>query len=104
MTRSAISPRFATKMRLNMISRGGIHEEQRLTKLDRLLVFDQDLDDRAGTFRRYLVEKLHGLDETNDRGWGNARAHLDEGFRARLWRRIKSANQRTLDLLVVLGG
>src|SRR5581483_12202541 len=90
-TRNAISPRLATRMRWNMSlvlcplslvpcsfardkgqgtrdgSPGGIDLEQGLTVLNRLLILDQHLGDDAATLGLNLVEDLHRLDHAHDR-------------------------------------
>src|SRR5580700_2127204 len=58
--RSAISPRFAIKIFSNTAS---LDDHQRLAKLDRLCVLEQDLRDGAGLGRGNLVECLHRLDD-----------------------------------------
>src|SRR4051812_25632603 len=62
-TRSAISPRFATRTFLN-IDRPALRDlEQRLTVLHGRAVLDEDRGDRAGDIGLDLVHQLHRLDD-----------------------------------------
>src|SRR3954454_18249521 len=63
-TRSAISPRFATRTFLNMLDRD---LEQRLAVLDRRAILDEDSGDRAGDIGFDLVHELHRLDDAQHR-------------------------------------
>src|SRR5574338_459844 len=68
MMRSAISPRFAMRIFLNMASPAPgsallLHFEQAVAVLDRLAVLAEDLDDGAGDVGLDLVHELHGLDD-----------------------------------------
>src|SRR4051794_4387685 len=66
-TRTAISPRFAMRIFLNMrVSSAGLvllDFEQALTELDRGAGLHQALHDRAGDLGLDLVHQLHGLDD-----------------------------------------
>src|SRR5689334_23460212 len=59
-TRKAISPRLAIRILSNI---GLLDDHQRLVVFDRLLVLDQEGDNRAGARRGDVVEGLHGLDD-----------------------------------------
>ncbi len=52
--------------------------EHRLAEINGLLITNQDLDNRAATFRRYLVENFHRLNDANDGIRRNPVTHLDE--------------------------
>src|SRR5437016_2229745 len=100
MMRSAISPRFATRIRLYIkppvFSRKaqdphgrqlpkqwesllvGIDFEQRLPEFHWLAVVDQHGHDLARDFGRNLVEDLHGLNDANRGGWADMIAHFHE--------------------------
>src|SRR5215470_8961857 len=93
-TRSAISPRLAIKIFSNMDS---FDDQQRLTKFDRLTVFDQDLDDGSGARRRNLVHRLHRLDDEQGVARVDAAADLDIGARAGLGAAIGGADHRRGD-------
>src|SRR6478735_8900932 len=80
MTRNAISPRLAMRMRLNIVL-PDFDLEQRLAVLDRLSVLDEDLHDRAFDLRLDLVHQLHGLDDAEHLALLDARADVDEGRR-----------------------
>lgn len=96
MTRRAISPRLAIRMRWNMdelaevgASRSrdtpedslgrardaeerdagvlGLDEEQNLTVFHRIAVLDQDFSDGPGDIGFDGIEELHGLDQADDR-------------------------------------
>src|SRR5258707_15473202 len=120
-TRNAISPRLAIRIFSNMAVRMtddgcqmaddcgftrlspvvchltsvlSFYNHQRLAKLHRLRVLEQDLDNRAGLRRGNLVEGLHRLDDQEriarlDRG-----AHVAERLGAGLGRPIGSADHR----------
>src|SRR5689334_22728768 len=62
-TRSAISPRLATRTFLNFSRSSGLDLEQRLAVLDGRAVLDQDADDRARDVGLDLVHQLHRLDD-----------------------------------------
>src|SRR5918994_6847222 len=61
MIRSAISPRLAMRIFLNMS--GGLDGEQALAVLNGLAVLDVDADDLPVVFRGDLVHQLHRLDD-----------------------------------------
>src|SRR5579885_2609769 len=64
-TRTAISPRLATRTREMPIALGGLgaNEEQRLLVLHELRVVDQDLDDDPAHPGEHAGEDLHRLDQ-----------------------------------------
>src|ERR1700744_580448 len=63
-TRSAISPRLAIRILSNIASVAALFDDdQRLAKLYRLAVLDENLGHRAGARRRDLIHGLHGLDD-----------------------------------------
>src|SRR6476620_5754821 len=96
-TRSAISPRLAIRIFLNMGCPGSfwrsgrrgswattsLDDEQGLAVLDRLAVLDQDLGDRAGHVGLDLVHDLHGLDDADRVAFLDGAADVDERLRAR---------------------
>src|SRR5262245_25326727 len=63
MTLSAISPRFAMRIFLNIASASGPDGKQRLPVLDRLAALLVDLHELAGRLGLDLVHELHGLDD-----------------------------------------
>ena len=52
--------------------------EHRLTEINGLLITNQNFDNRAATFRRYLVENFHRLNDANDGIRRDPVTHLDE--------------------------
>src|SRR4029077_10194779 len=98
-TRKAISPRFAIRILSNIAAScsGGcgagrsqatlgrsFDDHQRLAKLDRLAVLDENLHHRAGARRRDLIHGFHGFDEEQRVAGLDLAADFDEGPRARL--------------------
>src|SRR3569832_2329439 len=75
MTRTAISPRLATRTFSNML--GGANLEQGLTEFDRLGVLDEDGGDHAASFGLDLVHDLHRLDDADNGVRVNFRADFD---------------------------
>src|SRR3954468_20481215 len=61
-TRTAISPRFATRTRPNISRLRRVELEEGLTELHELRVVDQDAPHPAGVLRLELVEELHRLE------------------------------------------
>src|SRR5690349_13603519 len=92
-TRKAISPRLATRMRWNMRRRSAcrVHLEEHLPVFDRLLVLHQDLGDDAAAIGGDLVEDFHRLDDTDDGVVGHARADTDERLGVGTGCAVKSA-------------
>src|SRR5271167_4252946 len=69
MTRSAISPRLATRIFWNMAGRrlplpAGTDAVEGLAVLDRLPVLDKDANQFAAFVRLDFVHELHGFDDT----------------------------------------
>src|SRR3954468_968190 len=109
--RSAISPRLAIRIFLNIVRRGpprqatrarrrcgaSFDDEERLAELDRLAVLAQDLPDRAGCVRLDLVHDLHRLDDADRLADPDGAADLDEGVGARAGRAVERADHRRLD-------
>src|SRR4051812_37601536 len=109
MTRRAISPRLATRIRWNIVgmspraatgsSSGGIDAEQDGAVLDRLRVLDTDLDDDAVALRLNLVEQFHGLDLADDGLRRHPGADLDVRLELRLLGPVEGADHGALDLV-----
>src|SRR5271170_985000 len=57
--RSAISPRLAIRILSNI----SLDDHQRFAVLHRLAILDQNLDDRAGTWRGNLIHRFHRFDD-----------------------------------------
>src|SRR5271165_4941961 len=94
MTRSAISPRFATRIFLNMklrlASSGQDHAqllfayaEQRHSVLDRVSVRDKRFGEHTRDLRLDLVHQLHGFNDAQHLSLLYRIADLDEGRRTR---------------------
>src|SRR3954470_19091994 len=94
-TRSAISPRFAMRTRLNMGS-GDLDVVEGLAVLDGLAVRGEALHDLALHLGPDLVHDLHGLDDAEDGVLLNLVALLDEGGRVRAGRAIERADHGRL--------
>src|SRR5687767_4101707 len=96
MTRSAISPRLAIRIFLNMrLCR--LDGEQPLAVLHRLSVLDVDAHDFSFVLRSDLVHELHGLDDTEHLVLLDPVADLDERRGTRLGRSIEGPDNRRLD-------
>src|SRR6059058_3257763 len=76
-TRRAISPRLAMRMRLNTRS-AYFDLEERLAVLDCLPVLDEDLHDRALDLGLDLVHQLHRFDDADHLALLDARADVNE--------------------------
>src|SRR5687768_4587716 len=74
--RSAISPRLATRIFLNM-SEGLLDDEQGLAVFHRLAVLAQDLGDGAALVGLDLVQDLHRLDDADGVAFLDLLADLD---------------------------
>src|ERR1051325_1737859 len=102
-TRSAISPRLATKTRERlMLSLGlacGLDDEKRLVVFHELTVLHEDFDDLAAHSRLHGVEDFHDFDQADGRLLVDFRADLDERLRAGLGRRVESPDHRSRDLV-----
>src|SRR5690242_7850436 len=95
-TRSAISPRLATKTRETLIrlSLGltcGLDDEKGLAVFDELAVLHANLCDLSAHARLHGIENFHDLDETDRRLLIDFAAELDERLRAGLRRRVKGS-------------
>src|SRR5215213_10279826 len=95
--RSAISPRLAIRIFLNMQAAGSLDDEQRLPELDRLPVLAEDLLDGSGLVRLDLVHDLHRLDDADRLTLLDDRADLGERLAARTGRTIEGPDHRRLD-------
>src|SRR5690606_11619173 len=93
--RSAISPRLAIRILLNMVlPRGSLDHHQRLAELDRMTVLDQDAGDDAGARRGNLVHRLHRLDDEQRLALADPVADLHEGACPRFRRAVDRADHR----------
>src|SRR6056297_1035115 len=79
-TRSAISPRLATRILSNM--RASLDDHQRRAVFDRRAVLDENAADSARARRRDVVHRLHCLDDQERVTLADLLAHADEGRRA----------------------
>src|SRR5437762_9252703 len=100
MTRTAISPRFATRTRLNTVEREGgdrFELEQQLPELDGLRVLHVDRPDDPLVVGFDLVHELHRLEDAQGLAGADGVADLDERRRARLRRAVERADHRNRD-------
>src|SRR5574343_803655 len=88
--RRAISPRFATRIFLNMSAL--FDDEQRLSVFHGLAVFAQDTGHGARLVGLDLVEDLHGLDDADGLAFFDLAAHFHEGLGAGAGRTIERAH------------
>src|SRR5581483_415152 len=108
MTRRAISPRFATRIFLNMVS-GRLFlparpdAEERLPILDRLPVFREDLHDLTAFVGLDLIHQLHRFHDAKRLPGLDVRTHLNERIGARARRRIKRPHNGRLDQMQSVG-
>src|SRR6476619_6603158 len=98
MIRSAISPRLAMRIFLNMTGPGpsalrGPDGEERLAELDRLGVLGKNLDDHPVDVGLDLVHQLHRLDDADDLPLLDARADVDERSGVGRGRAIEGADE-----------
>src|SRR3954463_7224884 len=106
MTRSAISPRLAISIFLNMAS-GRLDREQALAVLDGLPVLDVRLYEFPVGFGGDLVHQLHRLDDAQDLPLLDLAAGFDECLRTGLRRAVERPDDRRLDdgeIDVLVGG
>src|SRR5688500_4724254 len=97
-TRTATSPRFATRTRLNKRpARERLELEQQLAELDGLAVLDVDRPDDPLGLRLDLVHQLHRLEDAERLPRRDRVALLDEHRCARLRRPVEGADHRRLD-------
>src|SRR4051812_12362461 len=100
MTRTAISPRFATRTRLNGIQGAPCERlelEEHLAELDRLRVVDVDLSHDRLEVGLHLVHQLHGLEDAERLPRTDDVALLDERRRSRLGSPVERPDHRRLD-------
>src|SRR5215210_9029117 len=105
-TRTAISPRFATRTRLKSIQRPGEHGlevEERLAELDRLSVLDVDLPDHALDLGFHLVHQLHRLEDAERLAGCDRVALLDERRRPGLRCAVERPDHRRVDAKPAVG-
>src|SRR5437867_2833241 len=93
-TRSAISPRLAIRIFLNILR--GLDGKESLTVLDRLSVFHVAFHDFAVTLGVDLVHQLHRLDDAKHLPFANGVSHFGKRLGARVRRSIKRADDRRL--------
>src|SRR6266436_9977192 len=128
-TRSAISPRFAMRMRWNMgtpshtrtreksrsnvglscLRRPGLDKlesKERLSVLDRATVLHQHVDEAAGLLRFDLVHQLHRLDDAEHLAFLDHLPDVHEGRAVGRGGAVERADERRIDGegLVVPGG
>src|SRR5512145_2611595 len=92
MTRSAISPRLAIRIFLNMWFDG----EEPLAVVDGLAVFHVDLDDLALAFGVDLVHQLHRFDDAEHLPLLDGLSDVREGLRSGFRLAIERADDRRL--------
>src|SRR5256885_12983214 len=99
-TRTATSPRLATRTRLKRIEGPavqGLQVEEKLAELDRLGVLDVDRADDALDVGLHLVHELHRLEDAERLARRDRVALLDERRRPRLRGAVEGADHRRLD-------
>ena len=101
MTRSAISPRLAIRIFLNMWrsrdrGQSGLDREQPLAVLHRLAVLHVRADDLAVVLRGDLVHQLHRFDDAEHLSFFTRWPISTNDARARLGRAIERADDRRL--------
>src|ERR1035438_5539673 len=113
-TRSAISPRLAIRIFLNIAAVGdglrgrrsglfaggalaSFDDEQGLAEFDRFPVLAEDFADDPGRIGLDLVHDLHGFDDADRLAHLDGAADLDERIRARARRTIEGTDHRRLD-------
>src|SRR2546423_5475145 len=98
-TRTATSPRLATRTRLKRIEGPavqGLQVEEKLAELDRLGVLDVDRADDALDVGLHLVHELHRLEDAERLARRDRVALLDERRRPRLRGAVEGAHHRRL--------
>src|SRR6202043_3503515 len=95
-TRSAISPRLAIRI-LSNIEEPLLDDHQRLAILDRLTVFDQNLQHLPRARRWDLIHRLHRFDDEQRFAGLHLAADLDQGPCARGRAEIGGADHRRVD-------
>src|SRR5690606_10428635 len=91
-TRSAISPRFAIRMRRN--TSHPLQAEQRLAELDRSAVLHEDRGDLGRELGLDLVHHLHRLDDAQRAVGGDHVADLQQRLVDGRWISVEGADQR----------
>src|SRR5437867_5848126 len=76
----------------------GIHPKERLSELDGLGVFHQDLADQPRDLGLDLVHDLHGFDDAHHLSRGDAAPHLRVGLRPGLGSGVERPHHGRLDL------
>src|SRR5687768_12550657 len=100
MTRSAISPRFAIRILLNISARrpwSGPDREEGLAVLHGLPALVMDLHDLPRHLGLDLVHELHGLDDAQHLPDADAVSHAHEGRGVGIRRAVEGADDRALD-------
>src|SRR5438128_1887785 len=104
MTRTATSPRFATRTRENIAlesvyrtTHDGLEFEQQLPELDGLRVLDEDPPNDAVDVGLDLVHELHRLEDAERLSRTDGLALLDEGRRSRFGCAVERPDHRRLD-------
>src|SRR5215203_5723003 len=90
--RSAISPRLAIRIFLNMRGAGSLDDEQRLPELDRLAVLAKNLLHRPRFVRLDLVHDLHRFDDADRLAFLDDGSDLGESLAARAGRTVEGAD------------
>src|SRR6185503_14383187 len=104
--RSAISPRLAIRTLSSIFSCARelfFDDEERLAKLDRAAVLDEDADDSASELRLDLVHHLHRFDHAERVAGFDFRADVDERLGARSRAAVERSDHRGRDLLAAYG-
>src|SRR4051794_37149474 len=94
--RSAISPRLAIRIFLNMAS-GWLDREQALAVLHGLPVLDVGLYELPVAVGGDLVHEFHRLDDAEDLSLPDRLPDVHEGLGARLRRSVERTDNRGLD-------
>src|SRR5580692_6942888 len=96
-TRSAISPRFAIRIFLNIAEDEKplrlLDAEELLSVFDALAVLREDFGHGPGPFRLDLVHQLHRFDDAQGLPGADHGPHLDEGRRVRGGGPIEAAHE-----------
>src|SRR5215470_10112429 len=108
-TRKAISPRLAIRILSNIASDRvarvrSLKDDQWLTVLDRLAVFEKDLRDGPRSWSWNLIHGFHGFDNQQGIAGVDLAADIDKGTRARLGCPIRRTHHWRSDGARVLGG
>src|ERR1700733_3772194 len=98
-TRSAISPRLAIRILSNTLL---LDDHEGLAIFDRLAIFDENLNHRAGARRGNLIHRLHRLDDNERLAGFHLAAHVDERPRTGRRAQIGRANHWRSDKTRVL--